>query len=67
MQHIEVTGYGAVPCQGEVREVAVEQPARPRSLPIYQSGGGSDGPARAWECTRCGKRWTREPLPDEAL
>jgi hypothetical protein len=64
MHHIEVLAYGTPPCNGEVR---LEQTTaeRRRALPLY---GGPERPeTRIWVCARCGKRWEREPSPQEVL
>jgi len=63
MKHIEILATAAPPCHGEVRVVVQEPPRRP-SLPLY---GSTPPRTEVWVCDRCGKRWDREPSPQEAL
>lgn len=67
MRHIALSTYAEGPCNGtiEMRELPVV--AAPRlSLPILGASQQA-APTAEWVCGRCGKRWLREPLPDEAL
>jgi len=67
VRHIALTSFSDGPCNGqiEVRQLASERTASLR-LPIL---GAPPAPSatQEWHCTRCGQRWAREPLPQEAL
>ena len=78
MRHIAVPGFLTSPCNGLVEEVAIPPEAAPpapahRSLPIVNAAGQlfhagvPAAPTIVWLCRGCGKKWDREPLPDETL
>ncbi|MCS6911982.1 MAG: hypothetical protein RMK29_01225 [Myxococcales bacterium] len=62
MVHIEIVRHGEPPCGGPVRPEPPPEPPR-RALPVL----GAPPPPVVWVCDRCGRRWNREPRPDEAL
>lgn len=69
MRHITLRGYDSAPCGGELTRVPTTPTERrdPRlNLPIL---GKTETKESMWEwvCSRCGQRWSGEPLPDEAL
>lgn len=74
MRHIALLGFAAPPCNGFIKYEPAPQaldrpvPSAPaqRSLPILGQAA-PPAPAGEWKCERCGKRWTHEPLPEEAL
>ena len=70
MRHTAVLGRMEGVCNGEVVEeresLAQDQLIQRRGLPIL--GQPQPASSRAvWRCQTCDKRWTQEPLPDEAL
>jgi hypothetical protein len=70
LRHISISGFGGSPCNGRLLQVESSAPvANPRrSLPILGAPSGSPSPlVLTWVCERCGQRWEREPLPEEAL
>lgn len=72
MRHIALLSADAPPCNGEIRHLppSANKPAtanRPYpSLPILGAPAQSE-PVGEWVCDRCGMKWQREPLPQEAL
>jgi len=70
LRHISIAGFGGSPCHGHISRVESAAPvANPRRLlPILGAPeGAASSPRASWVCERCGQRWDREPLPEEAL
>jgi len=66
VRHIALTGFGDGACNGNIERVARPPQAQPFRLPIL--GAPQPEPlTEEWLCQRCGQRWQREPLPQEAL
>lgn len=72
MRHITILAFGGPPCNGLIKYTAPRETTSPtrlapgRSLPIL-SNAPPPRDAGEWVCERCGKIWSREPLPEEAL
>lgn len=65
MTHSELVGYGRPPCGGEIISEAPAPTAESKlRLPLL---GQAAAPTQVWRCLSCGKRWTQEPRPEEAL
>ena len=72
MRHITLPSFDAPPCNGEIHFIPLspkdEAPSPHRSLPILGQRIVADGPPSGeWVCGRCGQKWSREPLPQDAL
>ena len=67
MRHIALTSFADGPCNGAIEVQALQQ-NRPTVLHLPILGAQPVASAtHEWRCLRCGQRWLREPLPQEAL
>ncbi len=66
MRHIALTSYRDGPCNGAIEVVQRSAEPRPLRLPIL-GAPPPEAVTQEWMCQRCGQRWLREPLPQEAL
>lgn len=66
MRHIALVSFAEGPCNGTIDMVQRRAEPQPFRLPIL--GAPAQEPVTSeWLCQRCGQRWQREPLPQEAL
>lgn len=74
MRHIALLGVDRPPCNGIIQYIpgsrhktASEAAPQHRSLPLLGQNPAPSEAAGEWICTSCGMKWTREPLPQDAL